>query len=534
MSRSSTYFANPEARAFLQKRVAMFGLISAILGATALTFRLILGVLFASVPDQVTTPGFILHALSILPLLGVWAICRRGDYSVNAIHGIENTGIFLASLGYIGMGLDIRPEVGADTITAFILALVMFARSVFVPSSARRTVVLGVAIGIPLVIAMYWHSLSVDLGIWKRFGYPGGSHERVAASQALVTVMWWTLTVGLAALASRVIHNLRKEVRDIQSLGQYNLKQKLGEGAMGIVYEANHGMLKRPTAIKLLKPEIADPDALDRFRREVQLTAKLTHPNTVTIYDYGRTPDGKFYYAMELLSGATLTQVVNASGEQPVERVVRVLRDAARALNEAHEIGLIHRDIKPSNIMLARQGGVPDVTKVLDFGLVKNLGQIDDLEQTNTLSIKGTPHYLSPEAIQEPQGIGATTDLYALGAVGYYLLAGRHVFEGKTIMEICLHHLHTKPLPLAEVGSFDVPKALEELILACLEKDQANRPASGQELADALDQLDVSSWTRMDAEAWWDVFGEEIERAKAPLPPASATEQTVAIDLDAR
>jgi serine/threonine-protein kinase len=118
--------------------------------------------------------------------------------------------------------------------------------------------------------------------------------------------------------------------------------------------------------------------------------------------------------------------------------------------------------------------------------------------------------------------------------VGYYLLAGRHVFEGKTIMEICLHHLHTKPLPLAEVGSFDVPKALEELILACLEKDQANRPASGQELADALDQLDVSSWTRMDAEAWWDVFGEEIERAKAPLPPASATEQTVAIDLDAR
>jgi serine/threonine protein kinase len=241
-----------------------------------------------------------------------------------------------------------------------------------------------------------------------------------------------------------------------------------------------------------------------------------------------------FYYAMELLSGATLTQVVNASGEQPVERVVCVLRDSALALNEAHEIGLIHRDIKPSNIMLARQGGVPDVTKVLDFGLVKNLGQIDDLERTNTLSIKGTPHYLSPEAIQEPQGIDARSDIYALGAVAYYLLAGRHVFEGKTIMEVCLHHLHTKPCRLADIGPMDVPPALEELIFACLEKDQANRPKSGQELADALDQLDIGDWTRMDAEAWWDIFGPEIERAKGPLRSTSPTEQTVAVDFEAR
>ena len=531
---TTTYFTNPEARAFLQRRVAMFGLIGAILGGTALGFRVVMGLLFTSLEDQVTQPSFIIHAAAILPLLGVWAICRKNDYSVNTIHAIENAGIFLAAVGYIGMGMDIRPEVGADTITAFILALVMFARSVFVPSSARRTTILGILIGIPLVTAMYWHYLAVDLSIWKSFGYPAKSDVRVAASQSVITAMWWTLTVGLSALASRVIHRLRREVRSIQRLGQYNIDRKLGEGAMGIVYEAHHGMLKRPTAIKLLKPEIADPDSLERFRREVQLTAKLTHPNTVTIYDYGRTPDGKFYYAMELLSGATLTQVVNASGEQPVERVVRILRDAALALNEAHDIGLIHRDIKPSNIMLTRQGGVPDVTKVLDFGLVKNLGRIDDLERTNTLSIKGTPHYLSPEAIQEPQSIDATTDIYALGAVGYYLLSGRHLFEGKTIMEVCLHHLHTEPVPLSEVGFIDVPKELEELIFACLEKRQANRPSSGQELADALDALDIDPWTRMDAEAWWDVFGPEIELAKQPLPPTSATEQTVAVDLGER
>ncbi len=531
--RSSTYFSSPEARAFLQRRVAVFGLIGAALGGTALLVRFLIGALFGFLEELLTDPSFLIHAAAILPLIGVWLICRRGELSVAAIHAVEYTGIFLTSIGYICMGLDIRPEVGADTITAFILALIMFARSVFVPSSARRTSILGVLIGIPLVAAMYWHYLDVDLSIWRRFGYDGQSAQRVAASQAVITIMWWTLTVGLAALASRVIHRLRKEVSHIQSLGQYNLERKLGEGAMGVVYEAKHGMLKRPTAIKLLRPEVADWDALDRFRREVQLTAKLTHPNTVTIYDYGRTPDGLFYYAMELLSGATLTQVVEAGGPQPVERVVRILRDAALALNEAHEVGLIHRDIKPSNIMLARQGGVPDVTKVLDFGLVKNLGKIDDLEQTNTMSIKGTPHYLSPEAIQDPQSIDGRTDLYALGAVGYYLLAGRHVFEGKTIIEICMHHLHTKPLPFAEVSSQEVPAELEALIFACLEKAQSDRPASGQELADALDRLDVAQWTRADAEAWWDALGPEIEKAKEPLSP-SPTEHTVAIDFHER
>ena len=194
--------------------------------------------------------------------------------------------------------------------------------------SATLTV-LGILIGIPLAAAMYWHYLQVDLGIWRGFGYEAPSKERVAATQAVITLMWWTLTVGLSALASRVIHRLREEVRDIQSLGQYILERELGEGAMGVVYQAKHGMLKRPTAIKLLKPELADPDALERFRREVQLTAKLTHPNTVTIFDYGRTPDSKLYYAMELLSGATLTQVVSVRAQSVDHDGVRVCPKAS-------------------------------------------------------------------------------------------------------------------------------------------------------------------------------------------------------------
>ncbi|MBW2589033.1 MAG: hypothetical protein JRD92_19200, partial [Deltaproteobacteria bacterium] len=179
--RSSTYFANPEARAFLQHRVAIFGLIGAILGGTALLFRVLMGALFGFLREQLTDPGFLLHAAAIVPLIGVWLICRRGQLSVNAIHAVANTGIVLACVGYIGMGLDIRPEVGADTITAFILALMMFARSVFVPSSARRTTVLGILIGIPLVTTMYWHSLDVDLSIWGQLGYDAESASRVAA-----------------------------------------------------------------------------------------------------------------------------------------------------------------------------------------------------------------------------------------------------------------------------------------------------------------------------------------------------------------
>ncbi|MDH3200971.1 MAG: serine/threonine protein kinase [Myxococcales bacterium] len=535
MSTRSTYFSDPAARAFLQKRVAAFGLIGMLLGGTALLFRVLMGILFGFLEEELRNPSFILHALSILPMLAIWLICRRGELKLMTIGAVEYAGLFGASLGYIGMGMNIRPEVGADTITAFILALMLFARSVFVPSSARRTAILGVLIGIPLVAAMYAHYLSVDLGIWRRFGFDstGLSKYRVATSQAVITVMWWTLTVGLASLASRVIHRLREEVSDIQSLGQYKLERKLGEGAMGVVYEATHGMLKRPTAIKLLKPQIADPEALDRFRREVQLTAKLTHPNTVTIYDYGRTPEGLFYYAMELLSGATLTQVVEAGGPQPIARVVRVLRDAALALNEAHAVGLIHRDIKPSNIMLARQGGVPDVTKVLDFGLVKNLGKVDDLERTNTLSIKGTPNYLSPEAIQDPQGIDARSDIYSLGAVGYYLLAGRHMFEGKTIIEVCMHHLHTEPVPLNELCANGIPPRLEELIFGCLAKSQGDRPSSGQELADALDKLDVARWTRADAESWWDAHSPDIEQAKEPIA-SKVNGKTVAVDLEER
>ena len=331
--------------------------------------------------------------------------------------------------------------------------------------------------------------------------------------------MWWTLTVGLASLASRVIHRLRSEMQTIRRLGQYQLERKLGEGSMGVVYQATHGMLKRPTAVKLLRPELGGSDMLDRFRKEVQLTAKLTHSHTVKIYDYGRTPEGLFYYAMELLNGASLQDIVDATGPQPVRRVVRILRDVALALDEAHAIGLIHRDIKPSNIMLTRQGRAYDVVKVLDFGLVKDMEDTEDPDQTDIRMIKGTPRYISPEAVNDPRSVDPRSDLYALGAVGYCLLAGRPVFDGSSVFQICVQHVQSTPTPLREVCPNPIPEELEQLILSCLAKSKDDRPDSAQALADALDQIELPPWTRADAERWWALHGELVEQQRDSMAP---------------
>ena len=529
----TTHFSTPEARGFYQSRVASFGLIIALAGVTGILFRIVIGLASATLAQLANNPSFWLHAAAIVPCAAMWLTCRRGSLSFATVIAIETFGLLMTSVAYIGMGMTIPPEVGADVITAFTLSFAFFSRAVFVPSTARHTAMLGLLIGVPLIGMMSLHYLDVDAEMWRRVGYGtrGFERNRIAVSSALMTAMWWTLTVGLSSIASHVIHRLRSEVTSIRSLGQYQLEQKLGEGGMGVVYQATHGMLKRPTAVKLLRPELGGHEMLERFRREVQLTARLTHPHTITIYDYGRTPDGLFYYAMELLDGASLQEVVDATGPQPVRRVVRILRDVALALDEAHAVGLIHRDVKPSNIMLARQGGVHDVVKVLDFGLVKRMQGGDDLEQAEGLSIKGTPRYLSPEAVESPQEVDARSDVYALGAVGYCLLAGRPVFEGSSALEICLKHVQEAPTPLSEVCADPVPEELERLLLACLAKSKEERPESAQALADALDQLGLPPWTRCDAEQWWERYGPLVEDQRESIAsPITGHTMDVVID----
>jgi serine/threonine-protein kinase len=278
---------------------------------------------------------------------------------------------------------------------------------------------------------------------------------------------------------------------------------------MGVVYRARHAMMRRPTAVKLLRPEKAGESSLRRFEREVQLTARLTHPNTITIFDYGRTPDGVFYYAMELLDGAALDAIVSLGGPLTPARTVHLLIGVAGALTEAHGIGLIHRDIKPANIILCRQGGMHDVPKVVDFGLVKDLET--DAGVTRDGIVTGTPLYMSPEAINAPNEMGPRSDLYSLGAVAYFALTGEHVFSGRTTVEVCAHHLHSEPAPPSQRAPGGVPADLERVVLDCLAKNPDDRPPSAAALRSRLEACECAGgWSAQAALEWWSEFGEDL------------------------
>lgn len=299
---------------------------------------------------------------------------------------------------------------------------------------------------------------------------------------------------------------------------------------MGVVYRASHAMLRRPTAIKLLLPERAGKEALARFEREVQRTAMLSHPNTVTVFDYGRTTDGVFYYAMELLEGGSLDELVELDGPQPEERVIHLLEQAAASLAEAHGAGLIHRDIKPGNLLVVERAGIADLVKVVDFGLVKDVSApgAGTAPQPATLTladaITGTPLYLAPEMLSAPEQVDGRADLYALGAVGYWLLTGTHLFSARSVVEVCAHHLHSPPEPPSARLGAPVSPDLEALLLACLAKRPEHRPASAEALRERLRGCArAGAWTQARAAAWWAEHRHQL-RSSGPRSgqPASA------------
>jgi serine/threonine-protein kinase len=280
--------------------------------------------------------------------------------------------------------------------------------------------------------------------------------------------------------------------------------------------------------VKLLHTD-TDQD-LARFEREVQLTAQLTHPNTITVFDYGKTPDGVFYYAMELLDGADLQKIVTTSGPMPVARVVHVLGQVADALAEAHAIGLIHRDIKPANIILCSRGTMRDVAKVVDFGLVKSTKKDADVAVSAANTVLGTPLYMAPESIRSPEDVDARTDVYALGAVGYFLLTATPVFTGTSLVAILGDHLHAKPIPPSTRSGKAIDPDLEELLLSCLAKSPDDRPATALVLRDRLRGCAAAgTWTEADAIAAWKDQSHDSERGVV-----SATAATIAVDLDQR
>ena len=461
----------------------------------------------------------------------LWLLLRGAPRSPRFLRAVELSTLFVgtAAISALAVIMDLIAE--PDMIVRSLLMYVLLGYAVYVPSTARHTLVVALLMTVPLLGCIFVAFRAWDPALYDppAATWPKGQVGDMAYPATLVSAFLWSIVVAMAAAFSQTIYGLRKAVSDIRRLGQYTLEEKLGEGGMGVVYRASHAMLRRPTAIKLLLPDRAGKDALTRFEREVRRTAMLTHPNTVTVFDYGRTTDGVFYYAMELLEGASLDELVEVDGPQPEERVIHILEQAAGSLAEAHDAGLIHRDVKPGNIMVVDRGGIADLVKVLDFGLVKDVGfkagdgAAPEAALTMANAITGTPLYIAPETVTAPETVDARTDLYALGAVGYWLLTGTHVFDGNSIVEVCAHHLHTVPeAPSARLGA-PVAADLEAVILACLAKRPEDRPASAHVLRERLRACAAAGrWTNARAAGWWVAHRHELRSGGARANAASA------------
>jgi len=337
----------------------------------------------------------------------------------------------------------------------------------------------------------------------------------IAASIPLAHLLGVVLVATMAFVLAYAVYRTRPSVRATEAvterMGSYHLKERLGRGGMGEVWLARHDLLARPAAVKIIRPEKIARDrdamqtALRRFRREAVATANLQSPHTVQLYDFGITEDGRFYYAMELLDGVDLQTLVREHGPLRPERVVHILQQASASLAEAHRSGLVHRDIKPGNLFVIRLALEHDFVKVIDFGLVKGRdGFVGDPHLTLPGTLNGTPAFMAPEVVRGDENVDGRADLYALGAVAYYLLTGRLVFERSTPMAMFVAQVRSEPEPVGKVAEFPVPRALDALILDMLAKDPADRPQSAEEVAERLAAIPLERpWTNARAAQWW-------------------------------
>jgi serine/threonine-protein kinase len=393
----------------------------------------------------------------------------------------------------------------------FLCAITIY--SMFIPNTWRRAAMVIAAMAVTPCV----HMLVL---LWQCPAIREATSRTAIVGE--VTDNAFIMIVGgfCSVYGTHIVNRLRTEAFRARRFGQYRLKQLLGSGGMGEVYLAEHELLKRPCAIKLIRPDkAADPTALARFEREVQATAGLSHPNTIDIYDYGRTADGTFYYVMEYLPGLSLAELVDRHGPLPAERVIHLMRQTCRALREAHGVGLIHRDIKPENIFVCQRGGMHDVAKLLDFGLVKpragglrQTGRLGDNHVSLDRSLAGSPLYMSPEQAMADGAPDARSDIYSLGAVAYFALTGRSPFEHDNPMKVLVAHARDPVTPPSEHRA-GVPTDLEALVLRCLSKNPSDRFQDATRLEESLDQCSAAShWGEAEAARWW----QSIDASEAP------------------
>ena len=439
-----------------------------------------------------------LHMLSTLPgvivSLLAYAAVASGRISVRRLLALGL--VYEVVLGFF-VAVDfhsaaIAPAIGSRGWTPVAVWIMVF--PLMIPAPTGRTVVATLA------------TAAMDpLGLWVSRG------AHASWSDLGSTFLPTLLAAVIAPIAARIVYGLTVEVGRARRLGSYRLVEKLGEGGMGEVWRARHRMLARSAAIKLIRTSVlGDPsralETLKRFEREARATAALRSPHTIAVYDFGLAADGIFYYVMELLEGFSLQALVDRFGPVPPERAVRLLRQACHSLAEAHAAGLVHRDVKPANLFVCRLGLDLDFVKVLDFGLVKvqHASAAGAEALTGEGGFTGTPGYMAPEGAVGAE-VDRRADIYALGCVAYWLLTGRRVFESGNAMQIVVDHVRTPPVPPSRRAGQAIPPGLEQIVMRCLEKDPARRPASADELSRELEALGIEAlWTDARARAWWD------------------------------
>jgi eukaryotic-like serine/threonine-protein kinase len=448
----------------------------------------------------------IVSALShlFLTLAMLWALFqlrRRSNFTNRSARRLEalvfGTTVVFATLNQVGVLILERDYIALHPFThsmaaALPLALIVIGYGVLIPNTWRRC---GVVLGLLVTISLIGHGVGFVIA---------PQTAKVIGLFCIQKVIWIGAAIAIVVYGAYRIEMLRDQVEIGRELGQYRLGRRLGEGGMGEVFLAEHLLLRRPCAIKLIRPELAcDPKHLSRFEREVQATATLTHPNTVQVFDYGRANDGTFYYVMEFLPGFTLDQLVKVYGPMSPSRAVHFLIQVCAALSEAHSIGLIHRDIKPGNVIVCERGGLPDCAKLLDFGLVLPLANNGDEHLTQEGVVAGTPAYMSPEQAGGQEDIDAKSDIYSLGALAYFLMSGQPPFGNRTAVKMLAAHLYEIPRPLREICP-DVPLELNAVVHQCLAKNRKDRFASVQCLKYALETCHaIATWTTEDGLLWW-------------------------------
>jgi len=422
---------------------------------------------------------------------------------------------FLVRSVVTGQEANVYRLVGISSVLRWSLLIVIY--GTFIPNTWRRCAVVVCSLASIPVVLMNTGSLMDQ-----------AARPYVLAALPETSILLAT-AVAIAVFGSHKIRELNEKAHEAQKLGQYRLKEVIGFGGMGTVYLAEHVMLRRQCAIKLIRADQAgNPKTLLRFEREVRATATLTHWNTVEIFDYGHAEDGTFYYVMEYLPGMNLEDLVEKHGPMPPERAVHFLRQVCQALREAHGIGLIHRDIKPSNIFASERGKVYDVAKLLDFGLVKNFGLAgDDARLTQEGSFTGSPAFMSPEQAAGQQQLDARSDIYGVGAVAYFLITGRLLFDRGSPLQMLHAHAYEPLVPTRQFQEA-APTDLQQVILRSLEKDPDRRYQDAASLDKALAACACAGrWTMEKAEDWWRQRSDST--MPASFPEASESDsQTIA------